>query len=120
MAPDALGRGRTPPDTRLYAVGDIHGRKDLLDRLLRQIAIDAKSSGAGRKVVIFLGDYIDRGPDSRGVIETVAAGPPPGADWAGFAWRPLMGNHESMMLSFLQDLEMAGAWLSPSNGGIET
>jgi len=120
MAAESRGRGRTPPDTRIYAVGDVHGRKDLLDRLLRMIATDAKSSGAGRKLVVFLGDYVDRGPESRAVVETVAAGPPAGADWAGFRWVPLLGNHEAMMLQFLEDLEMASGWLSPGNGGLET
>jgi serine/threonine protein phosphatase 1 len=120
MAGEPYPRGRTPPDMRIYAVGDIHGRKDLLDRLLGLIALDSKRSGAGRKLVVFLGDYVDRGPASRAVIETVAAGPPPGADWAGFRWRPLLGNHEAMMLRFLDDPEAASAWLSPSNGGLET
>jgi serine/threonine protein phosphatase 1 len=120
MAGETFPRGRTPPDMRIYAVGDIHGRKDLLDRLLGLIAADAKRSGAGRKLVVFLGDYVDRGPESRGVIDTVAAGPPPGPDWAGFRWRPLLGNHEAMMLRFLEDPEGAAVWLSPSNGGLET
>ena len=120
MAAESQGRGRTPPDTRIYAIGDVHGRKDLLDRLLRMIAADAKSSAAGHKLVVFLGDYVDRGPESRQVIETVMAGPPPGTDWAGFRWRPILGNHEQMMLRFLDDLEVAAAWLSPSNGGLET
>jgi serine/threonine protein phosphatase 1 len=120
MAAESRGRGRTPPDTRIYAVGDVHGRKDLLDRLLRTIAADAKASAATRKLVVFLGDYVDRGPESRAVIETVSAGPPPGPDWAGFRWLPLMGNHEAMMLRFLDDLDLSAPWLSPSNGGLET
>ena len=120
MAGETLPRGRTPPDMRLYAVGDLHGRKDLLDRMLALIATDAKASGASRKLVVFLGDYIDRGPESRAVIQTVAAGPPPGPDWAGFRWRPLLGNHEAMMLRFLEDIEIAATWLSPGNGGVAT
>jgi serine/threonine protein phosphatase 1 len=120
MAGEILPRGRTPPDMRIYAVGDLHGRKDLLDRMLALIATDAKVSGASRKLVVFLGDYIDRGPSSRAVIDTISAGPPSGADWAGFAWRALLGNHEAMMLRFLEDIEVAGAWLSPSNGGLAT
>lgn len=120
MAGETHPSGRTPPDTRLYAVGDIHGRKDLLDRLLGLIAADAKRSNAARKLVVFLGDYVDRGPDSKAVVETVAAGPPPGQDWAGFLWRPLIGNHEAMMMRFLDDPEGASVWLSPANGGLET
>jgi serine/threonine protein phosphatase 1 len=104
---------------RIYAVGDIHGRKDLLDRILDRIAGDAAISRAPRKLVVFLGDYIDRGPDSRAVIETLMAGPPPGRDWAGFQWVTLCGNHEAMMLHFLEELDAAG-WLSGSNGGLAT
>ena len=120
MAGETLPRGRTPPDMRIYAVGDLHGRKDLLDRMLALIVTDAKASAATRKLVVFLGDYIDRGPQARAVIETIAAGPPPGADWVGFRWRALLGNHEAMMLRFLDDIDVAGAWLSPANGGIAT
>ncbi len=120
MAAESYPRGRTPPGTRIYAVGDIHGRKDLLDRLLGLIAADSRLSAAGRKLVVFLGDYIDRGPDSRAVIETVAAGPPAGPDWLGFRWVALAGNHEAMMLRFLEDLDVAAAWFSGSNGGLST
>jgi serine/threonine protein phosphatase 1 len=105
---------------RLYAIGDIHGRKDLLDRMLGMIAADGRLSKAPRKLVVFLGDYIDRGPESRAVIETLAAGPPPTPDWAGFRWLALAGNHESMMLRFLDDLDVGVVWLSGSNGGLAT
>ncbi len=119
MAGDSYPRGRTPPDMRIYAVGDIHGRKDLLDRMLELIAADASLSRAARKLVVFLGDYVDRGPESRAVVETVAAGPPPSPAWTGFQWIALAGNHEAMMLRFLEELE-AAAWLSGSNGGLAT
>jgi len=112
--------GRAPPDMRIYAIGDLHGRKDLLDRMLALIADDARVTRASRKLLVFLGDYVDRGPDSRAVVETVAAGPPPGADWAGFRWVALAGNHEAMMLRFIEDLESAAVWLSGANGGIAT
>jgi serine/threonine protein phosphatase 1 len=120
MAGNSLQRGRTPPETRLYAVGDLHGRMDLLERMLGLIADDARPSPAPRKVVVFLGDYIDRGPDSRAVVETLRAGPPPGADWDGFVWHALLGNHEAMLLRFLEDVDVATAWLSGSNGGLAT
>jgi serine/threonine protein phosphatase 1 len=56
---------------RRYAVPDLHGRRDLLDAAIAAIA----AHGGGE--VVFLGDYIDRGPDSRGVVERLLAGPPP-------------------------------------------
>ena len=56
----------------VYAVGDIHGRLDLLQRLTREIAADALGSEFdGRPILIFLGDYVDRGPDSKGVIDYI-------------------------------------------------
>jgi len=112
--------GRAPPGMRIYAIGDLHGRKDLLDRMLRLVADDARLCGAARKLLVFLGDYVDRGPDSRAVVETVSAGPPPGSDWAGFRWVALAGNHEAMMQGFLEDPESVAVWLSGSNGGIAT
>jgi len=107
---------RTPPGTRLYAIGDIHGRMDLLERLLGMIAADARASTAPRRVLVFLGDYIDRGPGSRQVIETLMAGPPDhtdgaGFDWAGFEWVCLKGNHEQAMLTFLDDPSAGQSWL---------
>ena len=53
---------------RAYAVGDIHGRLDLLERIFELIAEDGENS-ADRKILVFLGDYIDRGPSSKGVLD---------------------------------------------------
>jgi serine/threonine protein phosphatase 1 len=105
-----------PPGTRLYVVGDIHGCKVLLDQLLAGIVEDAAGSAAARRVVVFLGDYIDRGPDARQVVDTLMAGPP--ASWPGFQWVCLKGNHEDAMLRFLADQPGGAAWLV--NGGIST
>lgn len=102
-----------PEGSRVYAVGDIHGRRDLLDELLDAVAADAAGSRATRRVVVFLGDYVDRGPDARAVVERLAAGPPP-----GFEWIALRGNHEEFMLSFLVDRSLGPAWMR--NGGRET
>ncbi len=60
-----------PDGQLLYAIGDIHGRLDLLGMLLAMIEADAAQSQATRKTLVFLGDYIDRGPDSSGVIEVL-------------------------------------------------
>jgi serine/threonine protein phosphatase 1 len=84
-------------NARAYAVGDIHGRLDLLDRLLDQIRDDSAARPARKTFLIFLGDLIDRGPDSKGVIDRLAAKPLPGARAIH-----LMGNHEEAMLSVLE------------------
>jgi serine/threonine protein phosphatase 1 len=102
-----------PPGELLYAVGDIHGRADLLDNLLHQIETDATASPAGKKVLVFLGDYIDRGVDSCGVVERLVAGLP-----QGFEAHFLKGNHEAILLGFLRDPSMLDLWLA--NGGAAT
>lgn len=81
-----------------YAVGDIHGRADLLARLLEKIRVDRAGRAApGRALIVFLGDYVDRGPHSREVIEQLIAfrGDP------AFESRFLLGNHEDAMLDYL-------------------
>ena len=99
-------RPETPQGTAVWAVGDIHGRLDLLQPLVEAIMADAAASVAERKVVIFLGDYVDRGPDSRGVIRYLADLP---AD-RGVEWRFLKGNHEEAMLDFLDDPSAGARW----------
>lgn len=102
-----------PGGTRVYAIGDIHGRRDLLVDLLRRIEMDAETAPT-RRVLVFLGDYIDRGPDSAGVLARLAQGPPNGFDMVC-----LKGNHEDMMDRFLAgDPAAAAHWLA--NGGWET
>ena len=107
-----------PPGTRLYAVGDVHGRMDLLDRLLAAILRDASRSRAPRRLIVFLGDYVDRGPNSREVIETLRQGPPKTPQWAGFRWIALRGNHEDSLLRFLDDIDIGPMWLA--NGAYAT
>jgi Calcineurin-like phosphoesterase len=104
---------RLPEGQLLYAVGDIHGRADLLANLMRQIETDAAGRNAAKKTLIFLGDYIDRGPDSRGVIEMLLAGAP-----EGFEAHFLKGNHEALLLDFLADPWRLDHWLI--NGGDAT
>ena len=96
----------------IYAVGDIHGRRDLLDRLTAKIRADAALAEGGPPVLVFVGDYVDRGPDTRGVIEAVLALSREGA----FEVRPLKGNHEEQLLAFLKDPRAGPAWLDFGGG----
>lgn len=108
-------RPATPPHTRVYAIGDVHGRLDLLDDLLRQIEVDAQTAPR-RRVLVMLGDYIDRGPASRGVLERLED-LLDGRRLEGFEIRLLMGNHEQVMLDFLDGRDDGQNWLV--NGGAE-
>jgi serine/threonine protein phosphatase 1 len=99
------------PD-RLYVIGDIHGRSDLLDRMVVEITRDLEAYPVGAALTATLGDYVDRGPDSFGVIERLMRNPFP---------TPLVtlkGNHESLFEAFLKDASCAGQWLRL--GGLET
>jgi serine/threonine protein phosphatase 1 len=109
------GRIRCAPDGQLiYAIGDIHGRADLLDSLLTQITDDAERVPEARqKTLIFLGDYIDRGPDSARLVETLLSGLP-----AGFDAHFLTGNHEAMLVGFLDETANLTHWVR--NGGDAT
>ncbi len=97
-------RAKAPDGRRLYAIGDIHGAADALDRLLEKIDKDA--GGLHEAQLIFLGDYVDRGPDSKRVIERLASLKKELADVVF-----LKGNHEAVMLDFLSDPEEAIEWL---------
>lgn len=106
------GNARSPTITvpageRIYAVGDVHGRADLLRQLHAMIAEDAASRGWARNHLIYLGDYVDRGPDSRGVMALAMDDEP-----SGFNKLHLRGNHEAMLLSFLDDPYSGSAWLN--------
>ncbi len=96
-----------PRGVRVYAVGDIHGRYDLLEQMLGQIERDAAGADDLVKYIVFLGDYVDRGPQSRLVIERLAGSPPP-----GFGVIHLRGNHEAAMLEFLEDVRIGGNWIA--------
>lgn len=85
-----------PPGRRVYAIGDIHGRLDLTETLLDAIAADHETRAPAELFVVFLGDLVDRGPDSRGVVDRLIAfsrGP--------VQCRFLMGNHEEVFLKAL-------------------
>jgi serine/threonine protein phosphatase 1 len=98
---------------RAYAIGDIHGRLDLLDQLLAMIEQDASRSPARKSLVIFLGDLIDRGPDSRGVVERLRT-------FRHERLQPyfLAGNHEEVLLRLLAgERGILASWLK--YGGAE-
>jgi serine/threonine protein phosphatase 1 len=115
------GRGETasrkaamvPNGRRVYAIGDIHGRRDLLTELHRTIMADARSAKNLDKVCVYIGDYVDRGDESRGVIDLLLSAPLP-----GFRAVHLLGNHEDIMLRFLEDPTVAPLWIA--NGGDAT
>lgn len=105
--PDEEQAARIPGGQLVYAIGDIHGRSDLLRVLIAKIAADAKPrlAAGGRPTVVFIGDYVDRGPDSRGVIDILLKELPP--DWD---CRFLKGNHEETLLAFLNDPVIGESW----------
>ncbi|WP_413207311.1 metallophosphoesterase family protein [Rhodospirillum sp. A1_3_36] len=103
-----------PKGEVVYAIGDIHGELRLLERLLDAIQEDfRRNADSCHGTVIFLGDYVDRGEDSRGVVERLLQAPPP-----GFQYRFLAGNHEQALLNFLNDPRGGTAWLE--FGGLAT
>jgi serine/threonine protein phosphatase 1 len=103
---------RAPDGLRIYAIGDIHGRADLLAALLREIEIDRKVHAPDRSVTVFLGDYIDRGPASRDVIDLLLDHGRTNS--AVF----LKGNHETYIRRFLDDPTILDEWRLC--GGLET
>lgn len=100
-----------PAGTRLYVIGDIHGRLDLLNDLERQIKGDLETAPAD-VLTIFLGDYVDRGNASAGVLDRLSAD-----DFCTKFWA-LRGNHEEVFLQFLTDASVLESWRK--FGGLET
>lgn len=104
-----LGGRKTagPKGHRAYAVGDIHGRLDLLDEMLSAIEADIRDRSAAKIVIVFLGDLIDRGPHSAQVVERLRLYSPVHARTVF-----LMGNHEEVMLRVLDgDGPLLRDWL---------
>lgn len=107
---------QVPAGRRVYVIGDIHGRADLLADLHRRILENAakhRPSGPGEPerertelVAVYLGDYVDRGMESRQVIDMLLARPLP-----GFRAVHLLGNHEQAMLDFQEDPSIGPAWM---------
>jgi serine/threonine protein phosphatase 1 len=103
---------RVPQGTRVYAVGDVHGRADLLAQLFSEIDADLKAHPALRVINVFLGDYIDRGPHSRQVLDLLLARS------QRHETIFLKGNHEVLLEEFLRKPESFATWRDV--GGIDT
>jgi serine/threonine protein phosphatase 1 len=103
---------RVPNGVRIYAIGDIHGRVDLLDQMLSRIDADRTKNPVSHSIEVFLGDYIDRGPASRQVLDRLVA---------RNTMRQtifLKGNHETFMTGFVANPPSLDAW--QRLGGLET
>ena len=112
LGPSNLVPAALPNGVRIYAVGDIHGRSDLLSRALRGIDADSRRRPADRPITVFIGDYIDRGPGSRAVLDLLLR----------WRWNNeavfLRGNHEAFLTRFLADSRTLDEWRQ--YGGLET
>jgi serine/threonine protein phosphatase 1 len=117
MMTEQLAPARLPEGVRVYAIGDVHGCDDRLAALHDAVAADLAARPAAHPLLIHLGDYIDRGPNSPAVLARIAR-PPAGAP--GLRVANLIGNHEDMLLRALRGggREEAAHWLA--NGGGET
>ena len=109
--PVAITR-RVPDRSLVYCVGDVHGRDDLLREMAGRVEVDMTSRSFDSAVTVFLGDYIDRGPDSKAVIERLASREWPTPIIA------LAGNHEEFLLTFLDEPGSLDFWRS--QGGLQT
>lgn len=116
LFPTSLSRKRrqprVPDGVRVFAVGDIHGRLDLLDRVLNAIDSDTTKSPISDSIEVFLGDYVDRGPDSRSVLDRLVARNR--ARQTIF----LKGNHETFLAEFANKPPILSDWQRV--GGLET
>ena len=89
---------RVPDDVRVYAIGDIHGRLDLFDQLLAKIDADHDARPEKRRILILLGDLVDRGPDSAGVVRRALT-----LDGSSDETHVIAGNHEELFQAALDD-----------------
>ena len=105
-------RARVAEGTRIYAIGDIHGRLDLLDEVLARVDTDMAQHPISNATRVFLGDYIDRGPDSKRVLDRLIS---------CRVTQPtvcLMGNHEAYLREFLKNPDILSVWRH--YGGLDT
>jgi serine/threonine protein phosphatase 1 len=94
-----------------YAIGDLHGRMDVLTGCLERIA---QHRGGNPATIVFLGDFIDRGPHNKQVVERLMAGPDDDA-----VWQLICGNHEEMAIMAHHDPDSYWAWWC-KYGGLQT
>ncbi|MBI1340914.1 serine/threonine protein phosphatase [bacterium] len=103
-----------PDGLRVYAIGDIHGRADLLDRLISMMDQDVRENPPEtRPIAVFLGDYVDRGFQSKEVIDLLLSN-----RLSGYETYFLKGNHEAAMLQFMGNPAIGPRWAE--FGGVET
>jgi serine/threonine protein phosphatase 1 len=105
LASAAAIAARAPEGLRLYAIGDIHGRVDLLRQMHDLIREDAGRGGVARNRIVYLGDYIDRGLESRQVVDLLLD-----ERLDGFEQVYLKGNHEDVLLQFFEDPGVGPNW----------
>lgn len=103
---------RVPDGLTLYAIGDVHGRADLLSVLFDRIDVERAGGAAQNMIHVFLGDYVDRGPYSREVLDLLIE------RGSRFPSVFLKGNHESYLLEFLENPEIFADWRL--YGGLDT
>lgn len=106
--------------TRVYAIGDVHGHLEKLQAAHARIDADRAACGDRAALIVHVGDYVDRGPDSRGVIEYLKTGMAGGRPWI-----LLKGNHDRMFAEFTRGrrdpkLKQKYEWISPPLGGLKT
>jgi serine/threonine protein phosphatase 1 len=111
-SPQQEAKPRIPNGMRVYAIGDVHGRADLLNAVFDRIDATLQDHPIKQSVQVFLGDYIDRGPNSREVIEALIARK------KQHTMVCLKGNHESYAVQFLSDPSVLAEWTQ--FGGIQT
>jgi serine/threonine protein phosphatase 1 len=110
--PQAAIERRVPDGMRVYCVGDIHGRDDLLRQMAERVEADLEPSSFDEAVTVFVGDYVDRGLGSMRVVDQLARGEWPTSIIA------LAGNHEDLLMAFLEDAGVIESWRNL--GGLET
>jgi len=116
MITPTLAPATLPPGQRIYAVGDVHGCLDQMEAMHQAIAADLRDRPVADPLVIHIGDYIDRGPDSAGVIGRLIAPFPAAPGTKPPCTLNLIGNHEDLLLGALDGKRMeAEVWLG--NGG---
>jgi serine/threonine protein phosphatase 1 len=109
---DAMRLTSPAPGMRVYAVGDLHGRIDLFEKLRDFVGLDQRQTPSERPLAVFLGDVIDRGPGSADIVQGLVSGDFP------VPFVALRGNHEQMLLDSLTSEVALEGWLR--NGGVTT